>query len=191
MYIHERKKIRHHGFLHDEENYTALTCRAECRPKQDYSTEAEFLAEVKKKLWRVFLPAIHSHLYSFKPWDFYYSKLTQPLTVSTVQESYWTLFRIKEENLIENHTPFPMVQEIHTDTSSSLRTLKLMIMPKLFRQARTCLYTDLSLWSPLCKTGQMAVLYQDQLLQVGYIHSRSSCMYPFYNVGFLKLQDSK
>ncbi len=31
----------------------------------------------------------------------------------------------REENLMENHTPFPMVKEIHTETSN-LRTLKIM-----------------------------------------------------------------
>jgi hypothetical protein len=33
------------------------------------------------------------------------------------------------ENLIENHVPFPMVQEIHTETSS-LRTLKIAYTQK-------------------------------------------------------------
>jgi len=40
----------------------------------------------------------------------YFFKLTQPLIVSTVQ-LYCTLERRKEENLIENHTPRPMVKK--------------------------------------------------------------------------------
>jgi hypothetical protein len=59
---------------------------------------AEFLDETQTKALRVFLVAIHSHLYS------YFFKLTQTLTLS-----YSTLTRRKKENLIENHTPFPVV----------------------------------------------------------------------------------
>ncbi len=59
--------------------------------------------EIQTKVLKVFLIAIHSHLYSFA-WDFYFFKLTQPLTVSVKR---------KEENMVE----------IHTETSS-LRTLK-------------------------------------------------------------------
>ncbi len=40
------------------------------------------------------------------PWDFYFFKLTQPLRVSTVQLLYTV--KEKEENLIENHNPFPL-----------------------------------------------------------------------------------
>ncbi len=42
-----------------------------------------------------------------------------------LQFSNCTLKSRKEENLIKNQTPFPMDQEIHTETSS-LRTLKIM-----------------------------------------------------------------
>ncbi len=54
--------------------------------------EAEFLDEIQTKLLRVFLHAIHSHLYSFAL-RFYFFKLTQPLTVSTVQ----LLYTVKEK----------------------------------------------------------------------------------------------
>ncbi len=54
------------------------------------------------------------------PLDLYFFKLAQPLTVFTVQ----LLQRGKEENLIENHTPF-FDKEINTETSS-LRTPKIM-----------------------------------------------------------------
>ncbi len=43
-----------------------------------------FLDETQTKVLRVFILAIHSHLYSL-PWDCYFFKLTQPRTVSTVQ----------------------------------------------------------------------------------------------------------
>ncbi len=58
------------------------------------STEAEFLDEIKTQVLRVFFLAIQSHLCSLH-WDFYFFKLTQPLTVSTGR---------KEENLIGKHT---------------------------------------------------------------------------------------
>jgi hypothetical protein len=41
-------------------------------------TEAEFLDEIHSKFFRVFLLAIHSHLYSFAL-RFYFFKLPQPL----------------------------------------------------------------------------------------------------------------
>ncbi len=69
------------------------------------STEAEFLDDIQAEVIRGFLLCfIHSHLYSFAL-SFYFFKLTQPLTVSTVQLQY----TVKEENLIENHTTFPIV----------------------------------------------------------------------------------
>jgi hypothetical protein len=43
--------------------------------------EAEFLVEIQTKIIRVFLLAIHSHLYSFAS-RFNFFKLMQPLTVS-------------------------------------------------------------------------------------------------------------
>jgi hypothetical protein len=52
--------------------------------------EAELLDEIQTKVFRAFLLAIHSHLYSCALRYLYLQ------TVSTV-----------EENLIENHTPFP------------------------------------------------------------------------------------
>jgi hypothetical protein len=44
-------------------------------------TKAEFLDEILTKVFRVFLLVIHSLLYSFAG-DFYFFKLTQPVTVS-------------------------------------------------------------------------------------------------------------
>ncbi len=49
-----------------------------------YLPEAEFLGEIQTKVLTVFLLAINSHL-SALPWDFYFFKIKQPLTVSTVQ----------------------------------------------------------------------------------------------------------
>jgi hypothetical protein len=69
-------------------------------------SEAEFLDEIQTKILRVFLLAIHSHLYSFAL-RFYFFKLTQPLTVSTIQLLYVHCKgerRRKEENLTENQT---------------------------------------------------------------------------------------
>ncbi len=76
------------------------------------------------------------------PWDFYFFKLTQPLThffklmqsltdffklmqLLTYLYSSVTVYTVKEKvgKPDKNHTPFPMVSEIHTETSS-LRTLK-------------------------------------------------------------------
>ncbi len=50
-------------------------------------TEAEFLDEIQTIVLRVFLLVIHSH-YTALPWGFCFFKLTQPLTVSTVQLLY-------------------------------------------------------------------------------------------------------
>jgi hypothetical protein len=63
----------------------------------------EFLDEIHTKVLRVFLLAIHSHLQRFA----FFFKLTQPLKVSAVQLLYTV--KEKEENMIEKHTPFPMV----------------------------------------------------------------------------------
>jgi hypothetical protein len=49
--------------------------------------EAEFLDEIQTKAFKVFLLAIHSLLYSFA-FYFYFFKLTQPLTVSIVHLLY-------------------------------------------------------------------------------------------------------
>ncbi len=50
------------------------------------------------------------------PWDFYFFKLTQPLTVSTVQ----FLYTIKEKGGTPDRKPY------HLSETSSLRTLKIM-----------------------------------------------------------------
>ncbi len=63
---------------------------------------------------------IHNHLYSF-PWDLYFFKLTQPLTVSTVQLLYTE--KDKGGKPDRNHIQFPL--EFHTETSS-MSTLKIM-----------------------------------------------------------------
>ena len=55
----------------------------------------------RQKVLRDFRLAIHSHLYSFALRFLYSRNLLQFL-----QSSYCTLYRRKEENLIENHTPF-------------------------------------------------------------------------------------
>jgi hypothetical protein len=79
------------------------------------------LDEIQTNVLRDFLLAIHSHLYSFA---------LRFIVLQTHATSY--LFssvtihcrRRKGENLKENHTPIPMVEEIFTETSS-LKTLKI------------------------------------------------------------------
>ncbi len=60
-------------------------------------------------LWRQFMfsSLLFTVTSSALPCDLYFFKLTQPLTVSTVQ----SLYTVKEkgENMIENYLPFPMV----------------------------------------------------------------------------------
>ncbi len=80
---------------------------------------AEFLDEIQTKNLRVFLLAIHSHLYSFA------LRFIFLRTHATSYSFYCTLQRRKEENVIENHTHVPMVWEIVKETSS-LWTLKIM-----------------------------------------------------------------
>jgi hypothetical protein len=57
--------------------------------------EAEFLDEIQTKVFRVFLLAIHSHLYSFalRFLFFFFFKLTQPLKIFTDQ----LLYKVKEK----------------------------------------------------------------------------------------------
>ncbi len=51
-------------------------------------TEAEFWGEIQTKVWRVFLLACYSQSKSIAlHWDFYFFKVTQPLTVSRVTGS--------------------------------------------------------------------------------------------------------
>jgi hypothetical protein len=76
------------------------------------------LDEIQTKVLRVFLLAIHSHLYSFAL-RFLFFKLTQPLMISIVQ----LLYTVKEKGGKPDRKPYPL----HTKTSS-LRTLK--ITPK-------------------------------------------------------------
>ncbi len=86
-------------------SYTCFLRKLYGDPKRRH-TEAEFLDETQKKVLIVLLLANKSHLYSFAL-RFLFLQLTQPLTVSIV--CYCTLYRRQEENLIENHTSFPMV----------------------------------------------------------------------------------
>ncbi len=90
------------------------------------NTEAEFLNEIQTNFLRVFLLAIFtvtSTLYSFA------LRFIFLLTHATSLKNSCNLWRIstvnllytvkeKGGNLIENHTPLPMVKEIHAETSS-------------------------------------------------------------------------
>ncbi len=90
-----------------------------------HGPEAELLDESQTEVFRVFLLAIiHSHLTSTAfPWDLYFFKLTQTLTVSTVQ----LLYAVKEKGGKPDTKPFllPYGFSIHTETSS-LRALTIM-----------------------------------------------------------------
>ncbi len=72
------------------------------------TAEAEFLDEIQTKVLRVFLLAIHSHLYSF-PLRFMFLQNSRKLwRISTVQLLY-IVQRRKEKKPDRNHTPLPMV----------------------------------------------------------------------------------
>jgi len=68
------------------------------------STEAEILDEIQTKVLRAFLLATHSHLYTAFPWDFYFFKLTQPLTVFIVLLQY----TVKEKGEKPDRKPYPL-----------------------------------------------------------------------------------
>ncbi len=66
-----------------QQNQRKGYCILSRRQSREY--EAKFLDEIQTKILRVFLLAIHSHLYSTAlSWVFYFFKRTQLLTVSTV-----------------------------------------------------------------------------------------------------------
>ncbi len=67
----------------------------------NYWTEARFFDEIQTKVWRVFLLAIHSHLYSFA---LRFIFLQTHSTSYSFSFGYW-LYTVKEkeENPIENH----------------------------------------------------------------------------------------
>jgi hypothetical protein len=68
--------------------------------------EAEFFDENRTKVLRVFLLAIHSHLYSFALRLIFLQD--HATSYVFLKFGYCTLKRRKVENLIENQTPFPM-----------------------------------------------------------------------------------
>jgi hypothetical protein len=71
------------------------------------SSKAEFLDEIKAKVFRVFLHAIHGHLDSFAL-NFLFLQI-HATSYSFYSSVICTMYRRKEENLIETHIPFPMV----------------------------------------------------------------------------------
>jgi hypothetical protein len=66
------------------------------------SPEAKFLDEIQTTLLRVFLHSIQTS--TALPLDFYFFKLTQPLTVFTVQLQY----TVKEKGGKTERKPFPL-----------------------------------------------------------------------------------
>ncbi len=80
------------------------------------TAEAEFLVKIQTKVLRVFLLPIQSHLYIFALRFLF-------LETHATSYSFYSALKCTLENMIENHTPFPMIEEIHTETSS-LRNIK-------------------------------------------------------------------
>ncbi len=76
-----------------------------CRCSWITLPEAEFLDEIKTKVIRVYLQAIHSHLYLQLCLEISISSNSRNL-LQFLEFSYCTLVRRKVENLIKNHTPF-------------------------------------------------------------------------------------
>jgi hypothetical protein len=86
-------------------------------------TEAEFLDAIQTKVLKVFLLAIHSHLYSFAlRFLFLQTHATCYIFYSSV------LYTIKEKGGKSNTKPYPLpfgLRNPYTETSS-LRTIKIM-----------------------------------------------------------------
>ncbi len=76
------------------------------RARQQHPDD-EFLDEIQTKVFRVFILAIHSHLYSFALRFLFLKIHAKPLTVSRGQFLYTV--KAKGGKLIENHITFPMV----------------------------------------------------------------------------------
>ncbi len=75
-------------------------------PRSVQEPQAEFLDEIQTKVFRVFLLAIHNHLYSFA------SRFLFLQTHTTSYIFYISVtVRVKEKGgtLRDNHKPFPMV----------------------------------------------------------------------------------
>ncbi len=85
--------------------------------------EAEFMDEIQTKVLRVFLLTIHSHLYSFA---------LRFIFLQTYATSYSFYSSVKEDNLIENHTPFPIVK-------------KSIQKPQVWEHSRLCPETSMKL----------------------------------------------
>jgi hypothetical protein len=88
------------------------------------TTEVECLDEIQTKVFRFFLLAVLSHLYSFAfEILFLQTHATQPLSVSTVQ----LLYTVKEEGGNPDRKPNPLPYDLRNPTeASSLRNLKIM-----------------------------------------------------------------
>jgi hypothetical protein len=92
---------------------------------EKYCPEAEFLDEIQTKVLRVFLLAIHRHLYNFAlRFGFIFFKLMQFLTVSAVQ----LMYTVKEKGGKPDRKPYPLLYGLRNPyRTSSLRTLKIML----------------------------------------------------------------
>jgi hypothetical protein len=68
-----------------------------------FPTWGRILGRNPDKSLNSFLLAIHSQVSTALPWDFYFFKLTQPLTVSTVK----FLYTVKEKEGTPDRKPYP------------------------------------------------------------------------------------
>ncbi len=67
--------------------------------------DTEFLEEIQTEILRVFLLAFHSQLYPALPRDFYFFKITQPLTYFYC--SVTVLYTVKEKRGKPDRKPYP------------------------------------------------------------------------------------
>jgi hypothetical protein len=100
-------------------SFFLICCTANLHPTYCCTEGGRILGRNPGKILNSFLAV--SHLYSFA---LRFLFLQTHATSYSFYNSLCTLYRRNEQNLIENHTPFHMVYEIHSETLS-LRTLKI------------------------------------------------------------------
>ncbi len=96
--------------------------------------------EIQTKVFRVFLLVIHSHLYSFAS-DFYFFKLTQPVTVSVKEKGGKFLYKTTSPSLWFKKGTFFTPEsadkkDIHTKNRGLNRVLE--GAEQLFPELATC-----------------------------------------------------
>ncbi len=114
-----------------------------------------------QKSWN-FLLAIHSHLSTALPWDFYFFTLSQPLTVSRVH----LLYTVKEKRGKPSRKPYPLL------CSLRIKPLvwELSIMPRNLNEiARSWIRLPKHIeWRwPLSSVNSVLMVVSDQLAEGG------------------------